>query len=63
MKTFIVQDGPRKSVNPSFEQMEMGIESHQHLTVEDSSQGSEFLDDAIRMHEQGLANTGANEDE
>jgi len=63
MKKFIAQDGPRTGANPSIEQMEDGTKPLEHLTNEDASQGSEYLDDALRMHEQPLATTGPNDDE
>jgi hypothetical protein len=61
MKTFLAHDGPRKDANPSLEQMEVAITSSQDIIEGDATQGSEFLDDAIRMKEQAFERGDVNE--
>jgi hypothetical protein len=61
MKTLTAQDGPRKDANPSLNPIEASIKPFQDFTDEDASQGSEFLDDAIRMHDQALESVAVNE--
>lgn len=51
---------PKKDKDAIKEQEEMFQE---HASVHDESEGSEFLDDALRMKEQPLEYDGVNEEE